>query len=124
MKLVEKADVVVESFRPGVMDRLGVGYEVLKKINPRIVYCAITGYGQTGPYSKLPGHDLNFISYAGLLEYFGSKESKPIVPPVQIADIGGGALMSTIGILMALFERERSGRGQFIDISMMDGSLT
>ncbi|PFH87758.1 CaiB/BaiF CoA-transferase family protein [Bacillus sp. AFS088145] len=124
LQLVEKADVVVESFRPGVMDRLGIGYSVLKKINPRLIYCAVTGYGQTGPYSKKPGHDLNFISYAGVLEYFGVSDRKPIVPSVQIADIGGGALMSTIGILIAIYERERSGVGQFIDVSMMDGVLS
>ncbi|MEH6942726.1 CaiB/BaiF CoA transferase family protein [Bacillus sp. JJ722] len=124
LKLVEQADVVLESYRPGVMDRLGVGYEVLKEINPRLIYCAITGYGQTGPYAKMPGHDLNYISYAGLLEYLGVSGRKPIVPPIQIADVGGGALMGTIGILMALFERERSGKGQFIDVSMMDGVLS
>lgn len=124
MKLVEKADVVVESFRPGAMDRLGLGYDVLKKNNPGLIYCAISGYGQTGPYSKLPGHDINFISYAGLLEYCGEKDRKPVVPPVQIGDIGGGALMGTIGILMALYERNRSGKGQFIDVSIMDGALS
>ncbi|MEH7484950.1 CaiB/BaiF CoA-transferase family protein, partial [Neobacillus drentensis] len=123
LKLVEKADVVVESFRPGVMDRLGVGYEVLKKINPRLIYCAITGYGQTGPYSNMPGHDINYISYAGILEYMGVSGSKPVVPSVQIADLGSG-LMSTIGILMALIERGRSGKGQFIDVSMLDGALS
>ncbi|MFF2876445.1 CaiB/BaiF CoA transferase family protein [Gottfriedia sp. NPDC057991] len=124
LKLVEKVDVVVESFRPGVMDKLGVGYEELKKINPSLIYCAVTGYGQTGPYAKQPGHDLNYISYAGLLELFGERNRKPTVPPVPIADLGGGALLATVGILMALFERERSGKGQFIDISMMDGALS
>lgn len=123
LKLVENADVLVESFRPGVMNRLGIGYDVLKKVNQRLIYCAITGYGQTGPYSKKPGHDLNYISYAGILEYLGVSDRKPIVPPVQFADLGGGALMGTIGILMALFEREHSGKGQFIDVSMMDGAL-
>jgi len=124
LKLIEKVDVVVESFRPGVMDKLGVGYEELKKINPSLIYCAVTGYGQTGPYAKYPGHDLNYISYAGLLELFGERNRKPSVPPVPIADIGGGALLATVGILMALFERARSGKGQFIDISMMDGALS
>ncbi|MGG0177216.1 CaiB/BaiF CoA transferase family protein [Gottfriedia acidiceleris] len=124
LKMVEKADIVVESFRPGVMDRLGLGYEVLKEHNPSLIYCALTGYGQTGPYANHPGHDLNYISYAGLLEFFGERDRKPTVPPVPIADIGGGALLGTVGILMALYERERSGSGQFIDISMMDGALT
>ncbi|MCM3180440.1 CaiB/BaiF CoA transferase family protein [Cytobacillus horneckiae] len=124
LKLVEKADVLVESFRPGVMERLGIGYDVLKQVNQRLIYCAITGYGQTGPYSKKPGHDINYISYAGILEYMGVSDRKPIVPPVQLADLGGGALMGTIGILMALIERESSGKGQFVDISMMDGALS
>ncbi|MGG1674358.1 CaiB/BaiF CoA transferase family protein [Neobacillus sp. NRS-1170] len=124
LKMAENADVVVESFRPGVMDRLGVGYDVLKKINPTLVYCALTGYGQTGPYANKPGHDLNYISYAGLLEFIGERNRKPIVPPIPIADIGGGALLATVGILMALFQRERSGKGQFVDISMMDGALS
>ncbi|CAI8870784.1 alpha-methylacyl-CoA racemase [Brevibacillus sp. IT-7CA2] len=124
LKLVENADVVVESFRPGVMDRLGIGYDILKMINPGLIYCAITGYGQTGPYSKKAGHDINFISYAGLLEFFGESDRKPVVPPVQIGDIGGGALMGTIGVLMALFEKGRSGKGQFIDVSIMDGALS
>lgn len=122
--LVKNTDVLVESFRPGVMDRLGVGYDILKNINPRLIYCAISGYGQTGPYANKPGHDLNFISYAGILEYMGDRESKPIIPSMQVADLGGGALMGTIGILMALVERERSGKGQFIDVSMLDGALS
>ncbi|MEG0438146.1 MAG: CaiB/BaiF CoA-transferase family protein [Solibacillus sp.] len=122
--LVENADVLVESFRPGVMDRLGVGYDILKTINPRLIYCAISGYGQTGPYANKPGHDLNYISYAGILEYMGDRGSKPIIPSIQVADLGGGALMGTIGILMAIVERERSGKGQFIDISMLDGALS
>lgn len=123
-KLVEKADVVVESFRPGVMERLGLDYETLKTINPKIIYCAITGYGQTGPYVDRPGHDINYISYAGLLELMGEKNGKPTVPAAQIGDIGGGAMPATIGILLALFEREKSGKGQFVDISMTDGVLS
>lgn len=123
-KLVEKADVVVESFRPGVMKRLGLDYETLKTINPGIIYCAITGYGQTGPYANRPGHDINYISYAGLLELMGRKDGKPIVPAAQIGDIGGGAMPATIGILLALFGREKSGKGQFVDISMTEGALS
>lgn len=123
-KLVEKADVVIESFRPGVMKRLGLDYETLKKLNPGIIYCAITGYGQTGPYKHRPGHDINYISYAGLLELMGRRDEKPIVPAAQIGDIGGGAMPATIGILLALFERQKSGKGQFVDISMTDGVLS
>lgn len=124
LELVKEADVLVESFRPGVMERLGLHYEVLKEINPRLVYCAITGYGQTGPYAHLPGHDINYISYAGLLHLMGEREGKPIVPSVQVADIGGGAYPAVVGILLALMEREKSGQGQFVDISMMDGVLS
>ncbi|MEN1970315.1 CaiB/BaiF CoA-transferase family protein [Lentibacillus sp. N15] len=124
LKMVEKADVVVESFRPGVMERLGLDYKTLKKINPRLIYCAVTGFGQTGPYKDHPGHDINYLSYAGLLNLMGEEDGKPIVPAVQIADIGGGGLPAAIGILLALFERETSGKGQFVDISMMDGVIS
>jgi len=124
LKMVEKADVVVESFRPGVLERLGLDYEKLKGINPGLVYCAITGYGQTGPYANDPGHDINYISYAGLLDLMGEKDGQPVVPAAQIADIGGGALPATVGILLALLERKESGKGQFVDISMLDGVVS
>lgn len=124
LKMVGKADVVVESFRPGVMKRLGLDFPVLEKINPRLIYCAISGYGQTGPYAEMPGHDINYISYAGLLELMGEKDGKPIVPAVQVADLAGGAYPAVTGILLALLEREKSGKGQFIDISMMDGVIS
>ena len=124
LQLVKDADVLVESFRPGVMERLGLNYEILKEINPRLIYCAITGYGQTGPYAKLPGHDINFISYAGLLHLMGERDGKPLVPAVQVGDIGGGAYPAVVGILLALQEREKSGEGQFVDISMLDGVLS
>lgn len=124
LSMTEKADVVVESFRPGVMERLELDYEKLKSVNPALIYCAITGYGQTGPYADKPGHDINYLSYAGLLNLMGEKDGKPIVPATQIADIGGGALPATVGILLALLEREKSGKGQFVDISMMDGVIS
>lgn len=124
LELVKQADVVVESYRPGVMERLGLDYEQLKKVNDRLIYCAITGYGQTGPYRNRPGHDVNYISYAGLLNLTGEKEGKPIIPSAQIADIGGGALPAAVGILLALLEREKSGTGQFVDISMLDGVVS
>lgn len=123
-QMVGKADVVVESFRPGVMKRLGLDFPVLEKINPRLIYCAISGYGQTGPYAEMPGHDINYISYAGLLKLMGEKDGKPIVPAVQVADLAGGAYPAVTGILLALLEREKSGKGQFIDISMMDGVIS
>lgn len=124
LQMVGKADVVVESFRPGVMKRLGLDFPVLEKINPRLIYCAISGYGQTGPYAEMPSHDINYISYAGLLELMGEKDGKPIVPAVQVADLAGGAYPAVTGILLALLEREKSGKGQFIDISMMDGVIS
>ncbi len=122
--LVKTADVLIESFRPGVMKRLGLDYENLKKINPKLIYCAITGYGQTGPFAKKPGHDMNFLAYSGLLELQGRRGEKPILSPVQIGDLGGGALMATIGILLAILERPASGEGQFVDISMLDGTIS
>ena len=123
-KMAANADVILESFRPGVMDRLGLGYEEISKLNERIIYCSLTGYGQTGPYRNLPGHDINYIGYSGILGLIGEKDGKPIVPGVQIADIGGGALMALSGICMALFHKERTGKGQYIDVSMMDGAVT
>ncbi|WP_121639170.1 CaiB/BaiF CoA-transferase family protein [Virgibacillus sp. Bac330] len=123
LHMVKDADVVLESFRPGVMKKLGVDYETLKTINPQIIYCSITGYGQTGPYASKAGHDLNYLSYAGLLYLIGEQNGKPIVPAAQIADIGGGAYPAALGIMLALWERQKSGEGQFIDISMMDGVL-
>ena len=123
-ELIKTADVLVESFRPGVMDRLGLGYDTLKTINPKLIYCAITGFGQTGPYAKLPGHDMNYLSYAGLLNLQGERNQKPFPPPVQIADIGGGSLMAVIGILTAVIARQGTDKGQFIDISMLDGTVS
>jgi crotonobetainyl-CoA:carnitine CoA-transferase CaiB-like acyl-CoA transferase len=123
-KMAVEADVILESFRPGVMERLGVGYEEISKINDGIVYCSLTGYGQTGPYRNLPGHDVNYIGYSGILGLIGERNGKPIVPGVQIADIGGGALLSLSAICMALFHRERTGKGQYIDVSMLDGAVT
>ena len=124
LKLVEYADVVVESFRPGVMERLGLDYETLKAVNSGIIYCAITGYGQDGPLKDEPGHDLNYLGYAGLLQLMGDKHQKPFVPATQIADIGGGAYPALVGILLALMEREKTGNGQFVDISMLDGVVS
>jgi crotonobetainyl-CoA:carnitine CoA-transferase CaiB-like acyl-CoA transferase len=123
LELAKRADVVVEGFRPGVMDRLGIGYETLKEINRRMVYCAITGYGQDGPYRGKAGHDINYISIAGLLGVNGMKDGPPMIPGVQIADLAGGSMHAVIGILLALQARERTGEGQMVDVSMMDGSL-
>ena len=124
LNLVETADVIVESFRPGVMERLGLDYETLKSVNPGLIYCAITGYGQNGPFQQEPGHDLNYLGYAGLLQLMGDQERKPIVPSTQIADIGGGAYPAVVGILLSIIEREKTGEGQFVDISMLDGVVS
>ncbi len=124
LRLVPRYDVVLESFRPGVLDRLGVGYDDLRRINPRIVYCAITGYGQSGPNMSRAGHDMNYLGLIGLLGLTGEPDGRPIQPAGQIADIGGGALMAAFGVMAALWERERSGEGQLVDVSMTDGALS
>ena len=123
LKLARESDVLLESFRPGVMDRLGVGYERLRQENPRLVYCAITGYGQDGPYTGRSGHDMNYLGLNGLLGLTGDGGGPPVQSAGQIADLGGGALMAAFGIMAALRERERSGEGQLVDASMFDGSL-
>ena len=124
LRLVEKADVVLEGFRPGVMDRLGVGYETLRKANPGLVYCAISGYGQDGPYRDRAGHDINYLGSTGLLEMTGQKGGPPIQPAAQIGDIGGGAMTAAFGVMTALFGKQRTGKGQMVDISMTDGAMS
>jgi alpha-methylacyl-CoA racemase len=123
LRLAQGSDIVLESFRPGVLDRLGCGYEALREVNPRIVYCAITGYGQTGPNTERAGHDLNYLGLNGLLGLTGEPGGRPIQSGGQIADLGGGAMMAAFGVMAALRERDRSGEGQLVDISMTDGSL-
>jgi alpha-methylacyl-CoA racemase len=123
LRLVESYDVVLEGFRPGVLDRLGVGYEVLRERNPGIVVCAITGYGQDGPNTTRAGHDINYLALGGLLGLTGEKERPPVSAAGQIADVNGG-LMAAFGILAALHERRSSGQGQLVDISMHDGALS
>ncbi len=120
-KLTETADVVVEEFRPGVTKRLGVDYDTLKKINPGIIYCAVTGYGQDGPYRDRVGHDINYISTAGALGIIGEKGHSPAIPHNLLADFAGGGMHGAIGILAALMAREKTGKGQFVDIAMTDG---
>ncbi len=123
LRLASDFDVVLESFRPGVLDRLDCGYEALREVNPRLVYCAITGYGQTGPSTQRAGHDMNYLGLNGLLGLTGEPGGRPIQAGGQIADLGGGALMAAFGVMAALRERERSGEGQMVDVSMTDGSL-
>ncbi len=122
-RLAREADVVLEGGRPGVAARLGVDWETLRGVNPRLVYCSISGYGQDGPYRDRVGHDVNYLGFAGVLDVTGTGGGAPAIPGVQVADIGGGALMAAVGILAALAARDQTGRGQFVDIAMMDGSL-
>jgi len=124
LKLAREYDVVLESFRPGVLERLGVGYEALRAQNPRLVYCAISGYGQDGSYASRSGHDLNYLGLIGMLALSGDRNGVPAQSAAQIADLGGGALMAAFGILAALRERDRSGEGQLVDVSMADGALS
>jgi alpha-methylacyl-CoA racemase len=123
LRLARHADVVVESFRPGVVDRLGVGYAACSEVNPRIVYCAISGYGQTGPYRDLAGHDVNYCGYAGFIDQVGPAGGDPAIPNLQVADILGGAVVPAMGILAALVDAQRSGRGRYVDVAMTDGVL-
>src|SRR6478736_3485631 len=124
LRLAKDADVLLESFRPGVLDRLGVGYDVLREANPGLVICAITGYGQDGPLRDRSGHDMNYLGLVGLLGLTGATGGPPIQAAGQIADIGGGALMGAFGILAALRHRDATGEGQVVDVSMADGSLS
>lgn len=123
-RLAAEADVVLEGARPGVTARLGIDYAPLSAENPRLVYCSISGYGQDGPYRDKVGHDVNYIGYAGVLNYIGEAGGAPVIPGVQIADIGGGALMAVVGILAALIARDTTGRGQLVDVSMMDSMVS
>ena len=122
-RLVADADVLLEGFRPGVAQRLGIDYAALSARNPRLIYCAISGYGQDGPYRDRVGHDVNYLGYAGVLNFIGTAEGPPVIPGVQIADIGAGALMAAVGILSAVIARASSGRGQLVDIAMTDGAV-
>ena len=123
LRLISKAHVVMEGFRPGVMDRLGLGYEKMKDINPALVYCAITGFGQDGPYRDMPGHDINYIAMGGVLDQIGVRGGPPVVPTIQIADLSS-AFWAAIGILAGVIKARATGEGTFIDVSMMDTVLS
>ncbi|MEX5557926.1 CaiB/BaiF CoA-transferase family protein [Pseudomonas rhodesiae] len=122
--LVADYDIVLEQFRPGVMGRLGLGYEALKAINPRLIYVSITGYGQTGPYKDRAGHDINYLALAGMASYTGRQDSGPLPLGVQVADVGGGSLHAVVGLLAAVIARQQSGVGQYLDVSMTDCSFS
>jgi len=119
-ELVLDADIVIEQFRPGVMARLGLSYDDLAKDNPRLIYCSISGYGQDGPKVRVAGHDLNYVAEAGLLSLVTDPDGKPTLPPIPLADIGGGTYPAIINILIALYERSRTGVGRYLDISMSE----
>ena len=121
--LAEKADIVLDGFRPGVMDQLGLGYKKLRRLNPKLIYAALTGYGQDGLYTQKAGHDLNYIALGGVLDLVGNTEGAPLMPGMQIADVAAGSLPTVIGILLALQARNASGKGQMVDIAMLDGIL-
>ncbi|RKQ18938.1 CaiB/BaiF CoA transferase family protein [Ureibacillus endophyticus] len=122
--LIHEYDIVIEGFRPGVMQRLGLDYDTLKCENPKLIYCSITGYGQTGPYRDRPGHDNNFLSIAGVLDHSRLKDKKPVPMGIQMADIAGGAMHAAVGVLAAALHREKTGQGKYIDVSMVDAVFT
>ena len=122
-QLIMDYDIVIEQFRPGVMQRLGLGYEDLRRVNPHLIYCSLTGYGQTGPLRDAAGHDINYMSRSGIISHAGRADSGPSLMNFQIADIAVGSLNSVIGILAAVISRQATGKGQFIDVSMLDGCV-
>jgi alpha-methylacyl-CoA racemase len=122
--ILEKADVLVEQFRPGVMERLDLGYEAVRKINPRIVYCSISGYGQQGPRAGEAGHDINYQSLTGLLALQPGPAATPVIPPALVADIGGGTMPAVINILLGLRQRDATGQGVYLDVAMTDAMFT
>ena len=123
LKLASTADCVLEQFRPGVVDRLGINYATLAEINPRIVYCSLTGFGQDGPHRERSGHDLNYLALSGVLGLTTDVSGRPVIPGVQVADLAGG-MIAGFAILAALLARERTGRGQYVDVSMFDVMLS
>lgn len=120
-RLAGRADVLIESFRPGVAARLGLGHEDLRRRHPRLVYCSISGYGQSGPYRDWQGHDINYLALGGLLDMTGNPDGAPVLPGTLVADLAAGGLPAVVAILGALLARERSGEGQFIDVSLQEG---
>ncbi|NJN45569.1 MAG: CoA transferase [Candidatus Competibacteraceae bacterium] len=120
LDLAQQADVIVESFRPGVIDKLGIGYDTVRVLNPRIVYCSITGYGQTGPYRDRAGHDLNYCGYSGVTDQIGVQAGDPAIPNIQLGDLLGGSLSAVMGILAAVIDAQRTGQGRWVDVAMTD----
>jgi crotonobetainyl-CoA:carnitine CoA-transferase CaiB-like acyl-CoA transferase len=123
-ELVKEYDIVIDQFRPGVMDRMGIGYEQLAKVNPRVIFCSLTGYGQSGPIKMRAGHDINYLALSGLMSYSGRTETGPNLYGMQIADVCSGSLNTIIGVLAAVVYRDRTGEGQYVDVSMLDGAVS
>lgn len=123
-QLIQEYDIVIEQFRPGVMDKLGIGYDKLKEKNPKVIFCSITGYGQTGPLRDRPGHDINYLSIAGISSYSSKKNQPPVPSGIQVADLAGGSMPAVIGILAAVYHREKTGEGQYIDLSITDAAFS
>jgi crotonobetainyl-CoA:carnitine CoA-transferase CaiB-like acyl-CoA transferase len=124
LRLAETADAVIEGFRPGVVDALGIDYSSVQEVNKKIIYCSVSGYGQDGPYRERAGHDVNYIALAGILGMTGGKDGPPVIPGVQVGDVGGGSLMAVMAILAALVGRSRSGCGYYLDVAMLDGLVS
>lgn len=124
LELVDAYDALVEGFRPGTMERLGLGFDAVNTRNPRLIYVSITGYGHDGPYRLRAGHDINYLSLAGIIGMTGTRQGSLAIPGVQIADLAGGSLMALAGLLTAIIQREKTGRGQFVDAAMFDGALS
>lgn len=122
-KMVSEYDIILEQFRPDVMKKMGLGYETLKLSNPSIIYCSLSGYGQTGPLKMKAGHDINYLARSGLMSYSGTTEAGPVLTGMQIADVASGSLNCVIGILAAVYHREKTGQGQYVDVSMADGVI-
>src|SRR5213594_2732096 len=123
-RLAATSDVLIECFRPGVMTRLGADYESIKAINPRVVYCSLSGFGQNGPYRDYPAHDGNYLSLAGILALIGEAGRKPVFPLNLVADYAGASMHGALGVMLALFARERTGRGQHVDVSYLDTTVS
>ena len=122
-RLVREADVVLEGFRPAVVERLEIDYARLKTMNEKLIYCSVTGYGQDGPYKDMVGHDINYLSFGGVLGLTGEPGRKPVIPPIQVADMAAGGMYAAMGVMAALIVRQKTGKGQYIDISMLDGII-
>ena len=122
-RLILEYDILVEQFRPGVMAKLGLDYETLRGVNPRLIYCSLTGYGQTGPLSPRAGHDINYMSRSGVMASAGRKATGPVLTNMQVADVAVGSMNSVVGILAAVHHRDVTGRGQYIDVAMLDGMV-